>query len=158
MTTQSPFNSDNAGPMFLGEYPRGVDKKGRVTLPAPFREALQDEQAVITRGLDQCLLLFPKSQFDQLRQKVNQMGISDPRIRRFRRHFFAGAMDVKPDGMGRINIPQYLRDYAGLTGDVIVAGNDSYIEIWDAERWEQEQDILYEDEGLDAQNWKDLGI
>lgn len=144
--------------MFLGQFERGVDKKGRVTLPASFREALQGQEVVVTKGMDPCLFLFTKDQFDVFRQKVKQMGITSTRTRRFRRHFFSSAVDIKLDGMGRINIPQYLRDYAGLTGDVIVAGADSYIEIWDAERWEQEQRAMYEEEGIGAQDWEGLGI
>ncbi len=144
--------------MFLGQFERGIDKKGRITLPASYRETLQQEEAVITRGLDRCLFLFPRDQFEALREKIRQKGISDPRARKFRRHFFSGAVNVKPDSMGRINIPSYLRDYAGLTGDVIVAGNDTYVEIWDAQRWKEEQHSLYEEDGISAETWEELGI
>ena len=158
MTTQSLPDPTAESPMFLGQFERGVDKKGRVTLPASFREALQDQEVIVTKGMDPCLFLFTKDQFNVFRQKLEQMGITNPRLRRFRRHFFSSASKVKLDGMGRINIPQYLRTYAGLTGDVIIAGADTYIEIWDAERWEQEQYALYEEEGVSAQDWEGLGI
>ncbi len=141
--------------IFKGEYERGMDKKGRVTLPAPFREILQGEKVVITKGIDQCLFMFPEKQFDELSEKARTLGIGNPTARRLRRLLFAGATDVKLDSMGRINIPPYLRDYAGLTGPVIMAGNATYIEIWDAGRWKQEEEAINK---VSAEAWEQLGI
>lgn len=146
------------GHLFVGQFPRGLDKKGRVTLPAAYRDQLKDEEAIITKGIDRCLFLFPSDQFEELRAKIRQKGISDPRARKFRRHFFSSAVPVKPDSMGRINIPAYLREYAGLQGDLIVAGNDTYVEIWDAERWNSEQESMYKDDNTGAEMWEELGI
>lgn len=143
--------------MFYGEYERGLDKKGRITLPASIRETLRDEEAILTRGLDQCLFLFPKSQFESLREKIRTTGIASREARNFRRHFFSGAAPVKPDGMGRINLPPYLREYAELTGAVVVAGIDTYVEIWDAERW-QKQRRQFEKDAVSVESWEDLGI
>jgi len=143
--------------MFFGEYERGLDSKGRITLPAPIRETLGDEEAILTRGLDKCLFLFPKSQFEELRAKIRNIGLASREARNFRRHVFSGAAPVKPNGMGRINLPPYLREYAGLTGGVIVAGIDTYVEIWDAERW-QEQRARFEEDAISVESWENLGI
>ncbi len=158
MDAQTAPNPPVFDRMFLGEFARGIDKKGRLTLPASFRETLGDEEAVITRGLDQCLFLFPKSQFKMLREKIRQTGITSREARKLRRLFFSGAGVVKPDGMGRINLPPYLREYAGLSGDVIIAGVDTYVEIWDAKRWEEEQRPQFEEGGISAESWENLGI
>ena len=144
--------------MFLGEFQRGLDKKGRITLPAAFREALGEEEAVITRGMRNYLMLFPKSQFDVFRTKIRQMGFASKDARTFRRHFFSGAAVVRPDSMGRINIPPALRKHAGLTDEVVVAGADYYVEIWNAEHWQEEQQKLTENIDDYAERWDSLGF
>jgi MraZ protein len=156
MTIQTPPSNDPTPvPIFKGEHERGMDKKGRVTLPAPFREVLQGEKAVITKGIDKCLFVFPEKQFDELSEKIRSLGIGNPKARRARRLLFAGASDVKLDSMGRINIPPYLREYAGLSGSVSMVGNGTYIEIWDTGRWKLEEEAINENS---AEAWEQLGI
>ena len=141
--------------MFLGEFQRGIDKKGRLTLPAAFREVLGDEEAIVTKGLDRCLFLFPKSQFKELSMKARSLGFSPKEARKFRRHFYSSAAAVKPDSMGRINLPPKLREYAGLLNEAIVAGVDTYVEIWNVQRWENE---VGPDDDIDAESWENLGF
>lgn len=158
MDSQSfPPNEANPPRMFYGEYERGLDSKGRITLPAQIREALGDEDAILTRGLDKCLFLFPRSQFEELREKIRTIGLASREARNFRRHVFSGAAPIKPNGVGRINLPSYLRDFADLTDSVIVAGIDTYVEIWDAKRW-QEQLAQFEEDAVNMESWKHLGI
>jgi MraZ protein len=143
--------------MFLGRYDRPIDPKGRITLPAAFREALGNDGAVLTRGLDRCLYLFPRRQFAIWRERIRGLPITDQRSRALRRHIFAEAADATPDGQGRILVPGYLRDYAGLQTDVVIAGNDTYVEIWDAGRW-AEMSAQFMASGDDAAAWDALGI
>jgi len=143
--------------MFLGEYERGLDSKGRITLPVAFREALGGDGAIITRGMDRCLFLFPHDFFETWRQKIKALPLADRHSRNLRRHIFSGASDIAPDGQGRINLPSGLREYANLDGSVIVAGNDTYVEVWDAQRW-AEMRLEFENSATDAEAWAQLGI
>ena len=140
----SQISPDQAAPdrVFYGEYERGLDKKGRMTLPALFRELLGEEPAFLTRGLDGCLSLYPKTQFDELRQKSRELGLTSSDAMEFNRFFFSRATLARPDSMGRINIPPFLRKYAGLEKDALVAGVNTHVEIWNPERWLEEQEKL----------------
>ncbi len=147
--------SNDGIPTFMGEFERGLDSKGRFTLPASFREALGDEGAVLTRGLDGCLFLFPKSYFITLRQKLRQLTITRQKDRMIRRLFFSGASQINPDGQGRVIIPAALRRYAGIDGSVVLTGNDTYIELWDAKRW-SEMVERFEQDSTQAEFWNDV--
>ena len=114
--------------MFLGRHERGLDSKGRLILPAAHRDALGDDSAIVTYGLDHCLFVFPSTQFEVWRQKIRDLPLTDPLGRLLRRHIFSAADEVTPDGQGRINLLPHLRTYAGLDGQVIIAGMDNYIE------------------------------
>lgn len=127
--------------MFLGQYDHTIDEKGRLTIPARFREQL-GESAFITQGLDQNLVVLPESMFNQMYQKVNETSYTDSQARMFRRVFFARAVHTEFDKTGRILIPQYLRDANGLNGDAVVVGVGDYFEVWSREHWHlQEQDL-----------------
>jgi len=142
--------------VFFGEYERGLDKKGRMTLPASFREMLGDEPAFITMGLDGCLSLYPKTRFDEMRQKAQQKELTSSQAREFNRFFFGRAALAKPDSMGRINIPSALRKYAKLEKDAVVVGVNTHVEIWNPESWqEQQQKILSK---AINEGWENLGI
>lgn len=151
--TPSPDDS----PIFMGEFSRGLDSKGRITLPATFREALGEDSAYLTRGLDGCLFLFPSKQFLELRQKLRSLPFTQEKSRRLRRLIFSGAAPIKPDGQGRVNLPPYLRDYAHLTDTVVVTGNDSHMEIWNAERW-AEMCQQFQESADHAEAWDALNI
>ena len=120
--------------MFLGTYEPKLDPKGRVILPAKFREQLF-EGLVLTRGQDRCLYAFPKSEFEGMFDQLRQAPLSSKQARDYVRVMLSGASDELPDKQGRITIPQNLRTYAGLTRDLAVIGAGARVEIWDAEQW-----------------------
>lgn len=142
--------------MFLGEFKHTVDSKGRLTIPAKFRPQLA-AGVVITRGIDRCLFLFSMAEWEKLSQQVSQLPITQQEAREFRRLIFSGASDVVPDKQGRILIPSYLREYANLDSEVVIVGNNTYIEIWNAEAW-QEAKANIEGKALNAEYWAILGI
>ena len=120
--------------MFLGEYHHNLDAKGRMAIPAKFRTKL-NAGAIITKGLDHCLFIFDLKGWETLAQKLIALPIAQADARAFGRLMLAGAMDVELDAQGRILIPDYLRKYADLKKEVIVAGLYNRIEIWESETW-----------------------
>ncbi len=120
--------------MLLGEYKHNLDTKGRMAVPAKFRDALI-AGAIITRGIDSCLFVFTNADWDVLAKKLIALPLAQANSRAFARLMLAGATDVAPDNQGRILIPDYLRKYAGLKKEVIVAGLYNRIEIWDDAAW-----------------------
>jgi MraZ protein len=120
--------------MFLGEYTHAIDEKGRVAIPAKFRAGLSSG-AVVARGIDTCLSLYAKGEWEKLAEKIANMPVAQANARAFARHMLAGAMDVELDRQGRIILPEYLRAYAEVKKDVVVAGLYNRIELWDAARW-----------------------
>lgn len=127
--------------MFLGRYSHSLDPKGRVAIPSRFREAIGAD-AVLTRGIDRCLSLYPPGAWQPLAEKVSALSISDPDARAFRRLFFAEAANVEFDRQGRILIPPDLRRYAGLDGEALVVGMHTYVEIWSPAAWESQSELL----------------
>lgn len=121
--------------MLLGEYKHNLDQKGRLAIPAKFREILT-EGAIITRGLDKCLFVFGFKEWENLVQKLLSLPLAQANSRAFVRLMLAGASRVDFDTQGRILIPEYLRKYAGLKKKVVVAGLYSRVEIWDHDAWE----------------------
>lgn len=119
----------------MGEYKHSLDTKGRIIVPSKFRELL-DEQFVITRGLDRCLFAYTEDEWNRIEEKLKQLPLTKKDARKFTRLFFSGATNVEVDKQGRINIPQNLRDYAGLSKDCTIIGVSSRIEIWDSSTWE----------------------
>ena len=121
-------------PMFIGEYSHSLDEKGRLAVPKKFRAALA-KGVVITRGLDNCLFVYTKSEWLKLAEKLATLPFAQANTRAFARLMLAGAMDVEVDNQGRIMVPEYLREFGGLKKDVIVAGLYNRLEIWDATAW-----------------------
>lgn len=121
--------------MFIGEYHHSVDEKGRMAVPAKFRSKLQ-QGAVVTKGLDNCLVVYPRAEWENLAQKLSSLPISQANTRAFSRLMLAGAMDVELDKQGRMLLPEYLRSYSELGKKAVVAGLYNRIEIWDADKWE----------------------
>lgn len=121
--------------MLLGEYSHNLDEKGRLAMPAKLRIELGDG-AVITRGTDRCLVVYPKAAWELLAAKLAALPISDAGARSFARLMLAGAAAVEFDKQGRANVPSYLRDYAGLTSSVVIAGVYDRLELWDAAAWQ----------------------
>jgi len=122
--------------MFIGEYPYSIDEKKRLAVPAKFRQLLR-KKAVITRGIDQCLFLYPAKEWGNLAEKLSKLPLSQADARGFARLMLTGAMEVNLDNLGRILVPDYLKDYAGLKKKVVIAGVYNRIEIWDSEKWQE---------------------
>ncbi|MGD1995319.1 MAG: division/cell wall cluster transcriptional repressor MraZ [Anaerolineae bacterium] len=142
--------------MFLGEYVHSIDSKGRLTIPAKFRGEL-GTGLVVTRGMDRCLVVYPMRAWRQLTERASQLPMTDRTARDFRRLIFANATDTVPDSQGRINIPQPLLDYAGLDSQAVIAGCDSYIELWSPEIWTGVRTRVEESDD-DIERWAALGI
>jgi MraZ protein len=122
--------------MFLGEHQHNLDAKGRITLPARFREALGSD-AFLSRGKDGCLALRRSEEWEVIAAKQRELMERGAQERTMARSFFAGATNVAPDAQGRIAIPATLRTYAHLDKEVVVSGVYDYIEIWDAQRFRE---------------------
>lgn len=141
--------------MFLGRYNHTLDAKGRLAIPARFRDAVA-EGLVLTRGIDRCLALYPMAAWRPLAEKVSALPISDPDARNFRRMVFAEAADLTLDAQGRILIPPELRRYAGLEREALVVGVDTAIEIWSPERWQAVESVMDTDGAAIAQRLASL--
>lgn len=143
--------------MFMGEFLHTIDSKGRLIIPAKFREALGD-QFITTKGLDNCLFLYPQQEWQIFEDKLKKLPLSQPNARSFVRFFFSGATECEFDKQGRILLPANLREYAALEKDVVVVGVMNRIEIWEAARWKEyslEAENNYEKA---AESLVDLGI
>jgi len=125
--------------MFYGEYKHNIDRKGRLILPARFREVCHEcsiERFFLTRGLDKCIFMFSEEEWRLQEQKFKIMPFTKQESRSFNRMFFAGATDVLPDKQGRFIIPTYLKDYANVKRETVIIGISNRIEIWDKKCWE----------------------
>lgn len=120
--------------MLLGTHTPRLDDKGRLVLPAKFRESLAGG-VVMARGQDRSVVVWPAAEFESYAQRLTELSRSDARVRAYQRVLFSGAVDEVPDRQGRVTVPVPLRDYAGLDRDVVVVGNGSTCEIWNAESW-----------------------
>lgn len=126
--------------MFYGEYLHSIDRKGRLVLPAKFRDTAKEnliEKFFVTRGLDKCLFMFSEEEWRSQEQKFKTLSFTKQEARKFNRLFFSGAVDVNFDQQGRILIPQYLKDYANIKRDVVVVGVSNRIEIWSKDLWKE---------------------
>ncbi|HRQ41086.1 MAG TPA: division/cell wall cluster transcriptional repressor MraZ [Chloroflexota bacterium] len=141
--------------MFLGEYTHTIDEKGRLTIPAKFRGLLASG-LVVTRGFDQNLMLFPLDGWQELAQRIAERPLADEDMRMFRRRVFSGATDLLPDRQGRILLPPYLREFAGINGEVVIAGMFHYLELWSSDAWTSVRHSIERQD--DASRWQDLGI
>ena len=122
--------------MFLGTHLPRLDDKGRLTLPAKFRDALAGG-VMVTKGQDHCLFVFPRAEFEQMATKVANASFTNESVRAYQRYLFASTDEQRPDGQGRISIVQELRNYAGLTKECAVIGAVNRLEIWDSLAWQR---------------------
>ncbi len=143
--------------MFMGEYEHSLDAKGRLFLPAKFREQL-GEQFVVTKGLDNCLFVYTQQEWKLLEEKLHKLPLAKKEARAFVRFFFSGAAEVESDKQGRVLLPQNLRAHAALEKDVIVVGVASRIELWDKAKWEAYTAASDEAVADIAEELADLGI
>ena len=143
--------------MFLGQYQHSIDAKGRLIVPAKFRDDL-GERFVVTKGLDNCLFAYPQEEWKVFEDKLKQLPLTNPGARKFVRFFFAGAVECELDNQGRIMIPPHLREYAALKKDVVSIGVNNRIEIWNKDSWNDysdEEDYISNDLAFEMEN---LGI
>jgi MraZ protein len=143
--------------MFIGEYTYSIDAKRRLAIPVKFRKLL-GKRAVITRGLDNCLFLYPIKEWERLAKKLSQLPLSQADARGFARIMLAGATDVAIDNLGRILLPDYLKEYASLNKKVVIAGLFNRIEIWDEAKWRAYQRRIEKEVGDIAERLKELGV
>ncbi|OGL63381.1 cell division/cell wall cluster transcriptional repressor MraZ [Candidatus Uhrbacteria bacterium RIFCSPHIGHO2_02_FULL_47_44] len=143
--------------MFIGEYKHNLDDKGRLAIPTKFRADLS-KGAVVTRGLDTSLFLFPKEEWDKLAEKLASLPLGQSNSRAFARLMLAGAMDVEVDKQGRVMLPEYLRVYAGLQKSVIIAGLYTRLELWDEATWNAYKSKMEEDAESVAEQLGELGV
>ena len=141
--------------MFMGEYNHTIDTKGRLIVPAKFRESL-GEEFVVTKGLDGCLFVYDEAEWSAFEEKLKTLPITNKDARNFVRFFLAGATTVEVDKQGRILIPNVLREFAGLEKDVVFLGVGSRIEIWSRQAWDGEGN--FDDMDDIAERMADLGL
>lgn len=143
--------------MLMGQFQHSLDPKGRLIIPSKFREQL-GESFILTKGLDRCLFVYPKSEWVMLEQKLKALPLTKKEARAFIRFFFSGAVEVELDKQGRILIPPVLREYARIEKEVVIIGVSNRAEIWSASEWEaysKEAEDSYEEI---AENMVELGI
>jgi len=121
--------------MFLGEYQHALDAKGRIIIPARFREQL-GESFVATRGLDNCIFVYPLDEWRTIEEKMRSLPFTRADVRSFMRIFLSGASELELDKQGRTVLPANLRDYAHINKDIIIIGVGTRVEIWSAENWQ----------------------
>jgi MraZ protein len=143
--------------VFIGEYKHTIDEKGRLAIPIKFRADLS-KGAVVTRGLDTSLFLFPKEEWDKLAEKLASLPLGQSNSRAFARLMLAGAMDVEVDKQGRVMLPEYLRVYAGLQKSVVIAGLYTRLELWDETSWNAYKSKMEEDAESVAEQLGELGV
>ncbi len=121
--------------MFLGEYQYNVDEKNRLAIPAKFRNELK-QGVVVTRGLDGCLFVYNKAEWNKLVEKIANLPLTQSKARTFARMMLMGAMEIKLDKLGRIVLPEYLKKFANLKKKVVIGGVYNRLEIWDMQNWQ----------------------
>lgn len=143
--------------MFMGEYQHNIDSKGRLIVPAKFREGL-GTVFVITKGLDNCLFVYTNDEWKVFEEKIKKLPLTNKDVRKFVRFFFSGAIECETDNQGRVMIPQNLREYAGIKKEVISIGVSNRIEIWSKENWVEYNDEENFIDGQLAEKMTELGI
>jgi MraZ protein len=143
--------------MFLGEFAHNIDDKGRLTIPAKFRDELEGG-VVITRGLDGCLWAYSRVEWEKLAEKIAAMPTTNLAARNFGRFMFSSAFDSVPDRQGRVLVPQNLREYAGITGETVVIGVMNRVELWNPAKWSEVVSAVEEDPEAIVAQLQDLGI
>lgn len=132
--------------LFSGQHRHSIDDKGRLTIPVFFRELLAEGGAFITRGFDHNLMVIPQLAFDTIRNRIVHMSMTDSMARSLRRLILGSAEPVEPDKVGRILIPQYLRNSIGLVDEAVVVGVGEYFELWSPLAWAEQEAKLLDDE------------
>lgn len=143
--------------MFIGEYSHNLDDKGRLSIPAKFRRELTGG-LVVTRGLDHCLWLYPKDEWEEMAKRLAALPVSQANSRAFARLMLAGAWDAELDSQGRVIIPEYLRSFATLDKKITVAGLYNRVEIWDEAKWAEYKSKAESESESIAEAMGELGV
>lgn len=142
--------------LLIGEHEHTLDEKKRVSLPKGFREAL-GKKVVITRGLDNCLVIYSRSAWERMAEKLQSLSIVHADTRGFSRFLLSGAAEIDVDGVGRILIPDHQKDYANLKKRVVFAGVSDRVEVWDASRWQEYKRRIDKDAAQMAEKLAEIG-
>ena len=143
--------------MLIGEYKHTVDPKKRLSLPSKWRKEL-GKVLVVTRGLDNCLFVYPQEEWEKITDKIGQLPLGQADTRSFNRFFLSGATEVEVDSVGRILVPDFLKDFAKLGSSVVLAGIHNRIEIWDENRWETYKRSIEEQADALAEKLGEIGV
>jgi len=142
--------------MLIGEYTHKLDAKGRVSLPSKFRKEL-GRKIVVTHGLDKSLFVYPLSEWKKIAEKLSELGMGQAGTRGFNRFILAGAVEVDVDSVGRVLIPDFLRTFAGLHGDIVFAGVHSRVEVWNKKGWSEYKGRIQKEADTLAEKLGDIG-
>ncbi|MEK7552495.1 MAG: division/cell wall cluster transcriptional repressor MraZ [Patescibacteria group bacterium] len=143
--------------MLIGEYRHTIDDKKRVAVPANFRRLL-GRKVVLTRGLDTCLFVYPVKSWQGIMEKLSRLSMGQAGTRSFNRFLLAGAVESEVDTIGRILIPDFLKDFARLKTKVVIAGVNDRLEIWDEELWQEQTKQLESQAGVLAEKLGEIGV
>jgi len=143
--------------MLIGEYKHTIDNKKRLAIPAKLRKEIS-RGAVLTRGLDNCLALYPSKEWEKLAEKLSKLPTGQIEARGLARVILSGASAVEIDALGRILMPDYLKQYAGIEKNVVIAGVFNHLEIWDEEKWESYKQKTEKEVGDMASKLSELGF
>ncbi len=143
--------------MLIGEYIHTLDPKKRLSLPSKWRKEL-GKQVVVTKGLDSCLFVYPLKEWQKLTEKMSDLSLGTAETRSFNRFFLSGAVEAEIDKIGRILVPDFLKDFAQLDSKVVLAGVHSRIEIWDENKWNEYKKRIEGEADKLAENLGSLGV
>ena len=143
--------------MLIGEYIHRIDPKKRLAIPAKFRKEI-GEKAVITKGLDQCLVIYPMAEFEKVAENLSNLPVGKSENRNFSRDIFSKAADVEIDSLGRILIPEYLKNLAELKEKVAIVGVYKRLEIWDEGKWNEYKNRIEKQTDVLAEKLGELGV
>lgn len=143
--------------MLIGEYTHTLDEKKRLSLPSKFRKEL-GKTVVVTHGLDNCLFLYPLKEWQKISEKLGNLSMGQADTRGFNRIMLAGAVEVDVDSIGRILVPEFLRDFAGMSAKAVFAGVHSRVEIWDESRWKEYKTKVLKQADQLAEKLGEIGV
>jgi len=143
--------------MLIGEYKHTIDSKKRVALPAKFRKEL-GKKIVVTHGLDNCLFVYPLKEWQKVAEKLANSSMGQVDARNFNRFILGGAVETDVDSMGRILLPEFLRNFAGLESKAVIAGLHNRLEIWDEDKWKRHSLAIEKEADKLAQKLGEVGM
>ena len=143
--------------MLIGEYKHTLDPKKRLSIPSKWRKDL-GQTLIVTRGLDNCLFVYPQAQWETITRKIGQLPLGQADTRSFNRFFLSGAVEIEVDSVGRILVPDFLKDFAGLDSKVVLAGIYDRVEIWAENKWEEYKGRIESQADELAQKLGEIGV